>query len=153
MHTRVCRICSRSRVNTDNYKIPISPPKKTQGERLKTYHIVQRIFLAIFFSSSTFKFSWFDIVAAGRQKLANYWMSWLWGIACNYLRIIAQRNTISATYNVSCCKISVKFITWLRVKISNISFDLLEPTFNMAFDCVHIINALINRGKSCRYFS
>ena len=44
-----------------------------------------------------------------RQKLTIYWTSWLWRIACNYLRIIVQRNTISATYSVSCCKISAIF--------------------------------------------
>ena len=120
------------------------------------------------FSSSTFKFSWFDIVAAGRQKLAIYWTSWLWGIACNYLRIIAHRNTISPTYNVSCCKISVKFITWLRIKRKkqkHIFSKIIELVLFFSWTCwpfktvfYHVfgfcvINGLINRRKICRYFS
>ena len=60
-----------------------------------------------------------------RQKLTIYWTSWLWRIACNYLRIIVQRNTISATYSVSCCKISAIFC-----RESN---KLLKFSFSMCF--------------------
>ena len=54
-----------------------------------------------------------------RQKLTIYWTSWLWRIACNYLRIIVQRNTISATYSVSCCKISAIFC-----RVMNTHFEI-----------------------------
>ena len=58
-----------------------------------------------------------------RQKLTIYWTSWLWRIACNYLRIIVQRNTISATYSVSCCKISAIFCRESN-KLLKFSFSL-----------------------------
>ena len=78
-----------------------------------------------------------------RQKLTIYWTAWLWRIAFNYLRIIVQRNTISATYSVSCCKISAIFC-----RESN---KLLKFSFSMCFFCV--INSMINGERTCRYFS
>ena len=95
-------------------------------------------------------------------------MSWLWRIACNYLRIIAHGNTISPTYNVSCCKISVKFISWLRIKRKkqkHIFSKIIELVLFFSWTCwpfktvfYHVfgfcvINGLINRRKICRYFS